>query len=836
VATTERQAPAEGGHLIKRPRLTRMLDESKARVILLVAPAGYGKTTLAREWLEDKPHVWYRASSADADVAALAVGLASAAAAVVPGVDRRIKQRVRALRDPEREAPLLVELVAEDLARLPEETWLAVDDYQCISESPTAERFMTDLLDSTPFPILATSRSRPAWATARGVVYGGAAVLDRADLEMTDDEVRETVGRTRAEVPTLFENATGWPAIVGLAARVGPGRLEGHTLPADLHDFFAEELWQFIDAKEQWQLAQLALVVPVSKRVAEQIVGGDDATDLFEHMTQAGWLTRDRAEVVIHPLLARFLRQRFEQFPARLREEAVSRLIATLGAEEEWDRAMEIALDENPATVPSVLEQSLEGLLSGGRLPTIERWLQIARDRRIESAVLKLAAAEVSFRRGDYSRAEVLARAAAAGSSSEAFRARSLTTAGHSARRLERLDSALELYRAAREVAVDDAVRREAVLGEILTSLDLGVSDQAALLARMPADDGSVVNRLRRVSVEGQIALWLGEAGAQLATSDSCVSLVDDIDDPLARTSFLYTRAFLLTAAAHYRDALETCAALEREATAYRIDFALLELWLPRATAEAGLRNFGLARRIVDDKLSQALRDRDQYGLANAAALIARIEVATCSQRVPELRAELNDPSSPGWYAEYMLSLALAEAVAGNVDRSRALKAEALKSVMDAESKVLAAWVDAVQTPADRELVTAALQLTLRHGYVDRFVVAYRGCPQIAETLAADPQLRDEFEAIAIRANDLEIAQRLGLKSAARNTRRNRLTRREREVYALMVNGLSNRAIAQRLFITEPTAKLHVRHILAKLSARSRAEAVAKWRDVLDDR
>jgi ATP/maltotriose-dependent transcriptional regulator MalT len=50
--------------IIKRPRLTRMLDESGARIILLVAPAGYGKTTLAHEWLEDKRATWYRGSHA----------------------------------------------------------------------------------------------------------------------------------------------------------------------------------------------------------------------------------------------------------------------------------------------------------------------------------------------------------------------------------------------------------------------------------------------------------------------------------------------------------------------------------------------------------------------------------------------------------------------------------------------------------------------------------------------------------------------------------------------------------------------------------------------------
>ncbi|HEY7148412.1 MAG TPA: hypothetical protein VH420_03105, partial [Gaiellaceae bacterium] len=79
--------------IIKRPRLTRILDESGARIILLVAPAGYGKTTLAHEWLEGKRSAWYRGSPASADVAALAVGIASAAAEIVPGAGERMRQR-----------------------------------------------------------------------------------------------------------------------------------------------------------------------------------------------------------------------------------------------------------------------------------------------------------------------------------------------------------------------------------------------------------------------------------------------------------------------------------------------------------------------------------------------------------------------------------------------------------------------------------------------------------------------------------------------------------------------------------------------------------------------
>jgi DNA-binding NarL/FixJ family response regulator len=52
-------------------------------------------------------------------------------------------------------------------------------------------------------------------------------------------------------------------------------------------------------------------------------------------------------------------------------------------------------------------------------------------------------------------------------------------------------------------------------------------------------------------------------------------------------------------------------------------------------------------------------------------------------------------------------------------------------------------------------------------------------------------------------------------------------TARECEVLQLVADGLVNREIGQKLFLSEETVKSHVRHLLAKLQARSRAHAVA---------
>ncbi len=76
------------------------------------------------------------------------------------------------------------------------------------------------------------------------------------------------------------------------------------------------------------------------------------------------------------------------------------------------------------------------------------------------------------------------------------------------------------------------------------------------------------------------------------------------------------------------------------------------------------------------------------------------------------------------------------------------------------------------------------------------------------------------------------LLKRLSTRSSERTTRAGiyTLTSREREIAALLADGLSNKLIGRRLCIAQPTVKNHVHNILAKWDVQSRGEIAARYR------
>src|SRR5207249_1167480 len=95
---------------------------------------------------------------------------------------------------------------------------------------------------------------------------------------------------------------------------------------------------------------------------------------------------------------------------------------------------------------------------------------------------------------------------------------------------------------------------------------------------------------------------------------------------------------------------------------------------------------------------------------------------------------------------------------------------------------------------------------------------------------ADGPQLAAALQAVAagLTAFDAEVGAAVLRRRASAEPPGEALTPREGEVLQLLSLGLSNKAIAARLGISDHTAKFHVNAILAKLGAGSRAEAIVR--------
>ena len=600
--------------IIKRPRLTRMLDESRARIILLVAPAGYGKTTLAHEWLDERQAAWYRCGPASADVAALAVGLATSTSEIVPGAGDRMRQRLRATDRPEEDASILAEMLAEDLAEWPEDAWLVIDDYHFAMESTASDLFASTLLGPlSSVRLLATSRRRPRWSTARRRVYGEVFELSRESLTMSAGEAHEVLAG-HEDVSGVIKQAAGWPAVLGLATLSGRS-LDSSELSASLTDYFAQELYQAVEPGVQWGLCQLALAPVITKPLAECLFGRETAQLILDHATHIGVLTQtEQGTFELHPLLRPFLDARGSDFGAAQITAVLHKIGRFLIDGRDWDAAFSL-IDQTGVSdlMPDLLKAASAEMLSTGRLATLSRWLEYSAKHDVRGPAFDLARASVAFREAQYSEAELLAvEASRRGLSEEddSFMSAAHSVAGQSAHFANREERALEHYRKAEQSSGNPTQLRDALWGQLVCALDLDDADAQEALARLESTGAdSHDDHLRLATGHLVVALRQG-TGLNLELAEGQLARV--VTNPMIRSSFLNAWVFALAFAARYDDALAASDEQIAEAKRYRLNFALPQAYLTRAMVSRGLRGFDEAGSWLDKVERAATSARGQ--------------------------------------------------------------------------------------------------------------------------------------------------------------------------------------------------------------------------------
>lgn len=830
-------------HIVRRPRLTSLLDENPARVKLLVAPAGYGKTTLAQQWLEtpERRDVWYRGGPASADVAALAVGLSNAVADVVPEAGKRTRERLRATGHPEEDVDILAELFAEDIEAWPGDGWLAIDDYHFAMDSPASERFVDLLTQRTPLQLLITTRRRPSWATARRILYGEIQEIDHRALAMDDLEATQVLGTQTPDATHLIERARGWPAVLGIAALTPGFRIPAEDLPDELYEYFAEELYRGLTPELREGLHRLALVPSMQAEFARELLGAR-AAELIGGGSRIGAVSLAADELIVHPLLRTFLNQKLVREEMGRLKLLASELAELLAVRHDWDTAFYIVSTySSPELLIPLTAEALPELLLEGRTQTLLRWLEYAAQNHLSDSILDFAEAEVAFRQGQYAKAEALASQAAVKTTDAAALARTLLRAGQAAVMDSREDRGLQHFQGALLASVTDLERLEAAVGICFAALELGMTEQAteALdeVKRIELDGIDVA--VRKAVVQLVYSTRIGGVQSALEIGGAIVPLLSEVRDPLARTSFLNSYGHLLALGALYPEALIVVQREIAEADRYRLPFALPHAHLIQAVAYCGLRDFSKAAAEINqaEELSPA---NDIYVAMHAAALRARL--ALCrhdyDDAVRHSSRTWGRSASAPMLAEFLAYAALSQACLGNDARAKALSDQARSThASSVETQTLAACAEAIAAlrtgkPNARCVALDAYVLVEGTGGRDTLVTAFRAYPEFLRTIVDELGATPEVSALLARSNDFRLAQSVGLELVGVPVGpMSTLTRRETEIAHLVAEGRTNREIAEHLFISISTVKVHIRHILGKLNARTRSEIAARVSD-----
>jgi len=818
-------------HIIERPRLTRLLDETTARVIMLVAPAGYGKTVLARQWLKGRSHAFYRATES-ADLGVIGLGLLDVGKSVTPEIGDRFDQWLRTRRGTEA-SDVAVDLLAEDLRMWPNGAWLAIDDYHVLGGD--AERLVGNLHRTSTLRLLLTSRRRPEWCSSRDLLYGEIYELSTADLAMNRQEASGVLTELGDNAGEIIELAHGWPAVIGLAA-FAPDRQvrRDAALPPALHSYIAEELYSSLGAETRSGLSQLSLLSNPTDSLATRLLGSTTRAVLDEGL-RVGFLSSYQPAVfAIHPLLREFLHEKL-----RLEVDQDSRLrllhdtVELLEEEGLWEDAFDViqrfGLDDR---LESLVSNAMYDLLDRGMLAILAQFLQYGTSRLDDSPVLELATAELAFREGFHERSLALAHSAAERlRDNTPLASRAYCRAGHAAYFLDEIGSASSNFEQARTTAQTPEDRRKAIWGQFLAALDCESDSAVDFLSEFEETSGSEADDLLRVQ-NGRLHLGmrLGSVASGLRGAEVAANSVGDARDPVTRVSFWHVYSGALRLAARYDEALAASERTEHEIDRFDLGFARAYVQLTRSLTYMGLSKYDEAEGALDEASAMGARTGDVFiqlsERVNRCRLLLLLghdaEAVECTTDTWPTNA------TAGLLGEFFACRALALARNGVTDDTDKLLALVSQTTRENEAQALSECARAViglsLTGRGASTLADHFQMAVSRWVLDPYVFAFKLDKRLPRLIqrSSSPRLRSALNDLrpfigpSVHRSDDNATDTPALDS---------LSPRESEVLSLLAQGLTNAEIASTLFLAVPTVKVHVRSVLRKLGLRTRTEA-----------
>ena len=390
--------------MVDRPRLLKKLDEGlhpSCRLVLIIAPAGYGKTTLLSAWVSslEQPTSWLTLEEGDNDPLRFMAYLAAAASKIEENAGLSFASTLQSLQPPVLEElfPSLVNL----FGGISREFVLVLDDYHLVA-SPENHKAINFLIDHKPpqMHLVIVTRKDPPLPIPLLRARGQLVELRQADMQFTADEAEVFLKRgmgvelSSEDVAILTNRTEGWIAGLQMAALSVKGRADAPRVMANFSggheyivDFFASEVLAHQPESIRTFLIQSSILDQLCGSLCEAVTEQSQGQQTLEHLQQANLfvvaLDSQRTWYRFHHLFRDLLRKQLQQeapdIISALHQRASRWYQQNKFAEEAIDHALSAEDYERAASLIS--ETLAESFWKRGETVTVLRWLDALPDK-----------------------------------------------------------------------------------------------------------------------------------------------------------------------------------------------------------------------------------------------------------------------------------------------------------------------------------------------------------------------------------------------------------------------------------------------------------------------
>jgi LuxR family maltose regulon positive regulatory protein len=869
-------APLPRAELVARPRLVECLNAGLDRKLTLVsAPAGYGKTTLVADWLQGQGEAtlsrqlaWLSLDEGDNDPARFLAYMVAALQQVDADIGQAAQVMLQAPQPPPPEA-LLTSLL-NDIASTPGAFVLVLDDYHLIQTLPIHQLLAFWLQHQPPqMHLVIATREDPPLPLSRLRARGQITDIRQSDLRFTAEEAGGFLRRVMAlelepgDVAALQRRTEGWIAGLQMAALTLRSREDAHRTIESFTgshryvlDYLIEEVFQQQPPHVQKFLIQTSILDRLTAPLCDAVVGREDSRDVLLGLDRGNLflvrLDQSRQWYRYHRLFRDLLRTQGESVdrpPLHLRaagwyaqqgflDEALHHALAA----EDWDGAERLLW---PAAGQAI---------NHGQFATVGRWLDALPEERLRASP-RLAALQgwVLLPAGQFDAAQTWATLADdllpadASPTSRALVVCLQLTIAHARyeipRVIELAHQALELLEEGdpyglRGPALANLASAQMGLGDLRaatrTYREMARLGQEADYLMIVVSAWSSLAWLLHLQLEPREALALGRQALELAVGPRGQPLPPAGQPYILLGLIAYERNELEPACEHLAQGVELARQTGPSSGAMQAAFTLAWIQALSGDRESAQATASATRRAA---LQLNLPLADAFVAACEADFCLRLGNVEAAARWAET-AGLSPSDTPRFeqegqyftFARLLLAQdrpAEAQTLLDSLEQF-ALTRDLLRSLLTVH--ILRARAERVLGRDAGALASLeqALHLAAPAGYLRPFL---DDGPAVLDLL---PRVRQAAPAFVDQVlNAFSGGQRTPPPAAPPSSVLvEPLSERELEVLGLVAQGLSNREIAGRLFITVGTVKTHVHNIHGKLGVQRRTEAAARAREL----